>query len=872
MGEVYRARDTRLDRSVAIKLLPAEFAQNAQMKIRFEREAKTISSLSHPNICQLYDVGQVDGTDYLVMEFLEGETLAERLTKGSLPLHQALKVGIEIASALEKAHRLGVVHRDLKPSNIMLTKSGAKLLDFGLAKGQHAAVGVRTNIATEKQLTAEGTILGTFQYMAPEQLEGSEADARADIWALGAVLYEMTSGQKAFNGKSKTSLIAAIVDRDPQPLTQIQPMTPPAFERVVRTCLAKDPDERWQTAHDVLLELKWIEEEGGAPRATPARASRRARVRELVAWVGFAAALAAALFVASRERPQPPHSIRFSIAPPENATFNAVGRDAGPVAVSPDGSHVAFVATDAGGKKLIWLRALKSVVATPLPGTEGASYPFWSPDAGLLGFFADGKLKKIPATGGAVQTICDAPLARGGTWNRDGTILFTPATFDPLYRVSAAGGTPVATTRLERSAQEQMSHRWPYFLPDGRHFLYLSFRSIVSAEVAPHEVYVGSLDSPDRKLLLRANSKVEYAPPGYLVYLHERNLMALPFDADTLRIIGEPFAIAEQAHSYPNTASGVFSASEKLLAYQSGGTPVVSQVLWFSRKGEPIGETGPPADYEDPRLSRDGARVALTLKDARTGQKNIYVHETATAVTTRFTFAASFEHFPVWSPDASRIVFATNRNGPADLYQKNVTGSVEEEPLFRSPHEKSPTDWSSDGRFIVYQELDPKTKWDLWLLPLFGDRKPLPLLRGASNEMSGQLSPDRRFIAYTSDESGRWEVYVAPVDLAQELFRGDAPQRGKWQISTAGGSQPRWRTDGKELFYLGADNTLMAAPIREGAVVGGAPLPLFRTKPITVGGAYDVSTDGQKFLINTAVGSSTPITIAVNWHGEVKRR
>ncbi|MGH9363953.1 MAG: protein kinase domain-containing protein, partial [Thermoanaerobaculia bacterium] len=523
MGEVYKAKDTRLERTVAIKVLPAHLSSSEEMRQRFEREARAISQLSHPHICALYDVGSHEGTEYLVMEYLEGETLATRLAKGSLPLDQTLSCGIQIADALDKAHRQGIVHRDLKPGNVMLTKSGVKLLDFGLAKLRQAEsepVASRLSaLGTEgTPLTAEGTLLGTLQYMAPEQLEAKEADARTDIFAFGATLYEMATGRKAFSGTSQASLISAIMTAEPALISTIQPMTPPALDRMVKTCLAKDPDERWQNAHDLMRELRWIAELGsqaGVPGPVVARRKSRERfswgltaVTLLVALAAVAAAVRYAHRAAMLARP-----MRSSMVLPEKSALRAA-------AISPDGTRVVFVARDSSGRNLLWIRPLDSLAVQPLPGTENPSFPFWSPDSRFIGFFADGKLKKIDASGGPPQTLCDAPVNRGGTWNREGVILFAPVSDGPIYRVSASGGLPTPVTRLDPSRGET-SHRWPFFLPDGQHFLYL-----VASFGGPKEktgIYVGSLDSKEEKFLLPANSSVAYAPPGYLLFFRERN-------------------------------------------------------------------------------------------------------------------------------------------------------------------------------------------------------------------------------------------------------------------------------------------------------------------------------------------------------------
>jgi serine/threonine protein kinase/tricorn protease-like protein len=857
MGEVYRARDTRLERTVAIKVLPARFADRPELRQRLEREARTISQLSNSYICTLFDVGRQDETDYLVMEYVEGETLERRLEKGPLPPEQVFRFGVQIAEALGAAHRKGIVHRDLKPSNIMLTTAGVKLLDFGLAKfaAQPAPVSVvLSEMATAaKSITEDGIILGTFQYMAPEQLEGHEADARTDIFALGVVLYEMATGKSAFSGRTRASLIASILSSEPQPITALQPLTPPGLESLLKTCLKKDPEERWQNAHDLQLRLKEIAEQRPS---TPVPGQHFSR---LWLWKATVGALTLALlalgthdlFRAPRKLPK----ASFSISAPDKSTFSSIGRDAGPAAVSPDGSKIAFAAVVADGRKLLFVRELDSLTAQPLSGSEGASYPFWSPDSHSLGFFADGRLKRVEATGGPVQVLCDAPLGRGGAWSRDGAIVFAPDAYVGLYQVSASGGEITQATNFQ--VPTDYSHRWPQFLPDGDHFLYLAFSTVLNPERG-YPIYLGSLRSHDRKYLLRSSSEAMYAS-GYLLFTKERTLMAVAFDADKMRISGEPFPIAEQVHSYPNTASAVYSVSDSgTLAYQAGSSPAISELVWFDQIGKRLVSLGKAGDYEDPRISPDGRRIAVDRFDPLSGAVNIWVYSVDQKNAARFTFSSSFDHNPVWAPDGNRIAFDTNRNGPADIYIKPVSGMGNEEPLLQSGYPKSPTDWSPDGRFLLFQQLDPQTKYDVWVLPLEGERKPAPLVHGNRNDMDGQFSPDGRWVAYSSDESGRWEVYVT-------AFAGSG---GKWQVSTSGGTQPRWKRDGKQLFFLAPDRKLMAADVELGSGFQAAPpRPLFETRSRYTGTAYDVAPDGKIFLVNTILSGDTsaPLTVVLNW-------
>jgi eukaryotic-like serine/threonine-protein kinase len=846
MGEVWRARDTRLDRSVAIKIMAAAFASDAAFRQRFDHEARTISHLSHPNICTLHDVG--DG--YIVMELLSGETLADRMARGPLPLADVLRIGTEIASALSAAHKQGVTHRDLKPANVMLTKSGAKLLDFGLAKD--AVIDIGPYDATrQRAVTAEGTIIGTFQYMAPEQLEGGAADARTDIFALGALLYEMATGKRAFEGKTRTSLIAAIVAGQPRPVHELLPLMPAALDHVIASCLAKDSDERWQSAHDVASELRWI------GSATNERTSGRRRKSEIAAWslAALLAVIAVAALYRSSRPVTPDRAMRFTIDPPPNTAFNFAGRDAGPVVVSPDGRRFAFVATSTDGLKRLYVRAIDSVAAQPLTGTDGASYPFWSPDGENLGFFADGKLKRVVANGGAVTTLCEAPTGRGGTWNREGTILFAPSPYDSLYRVPAGGGQPKPATTLVTSTSES-SHRWPIFLLDGHHFTYMIFSARLPR--VGQTIVLGSLDDRRGTPVANANSQAIYVEPGYLLYVRDGNLVALPFDAKKLRASGDPFPVAEHVQTYPNTGSGIFGASNTgVVAYQPAGSAPVSHLIWYDRHGKTISPVGAPDDYEDPRLSPDGGRVAVTRRDVGTGVSNIWYYDLASNVPTRFSYVPTFDHSPNWSPDGKTIVFDSNRNGPYDVFMKRFGG--EEELLYQTPYMDLPTDWSPDGSRIVIQTASPETKWDILSMTV-NDRKATPLIRTSANEKEGQVSPDGNWIAYSCDESGHFEVYVS-------RFPSGA---GRWQISSEGGTQPRWRRNGSEIFFLSPERRMMAATIAANGAefAAGSPQMLFPTRARYTGErSYDVSADGQKFLINTMVfdQGGAPIVAVVNW-------
>jgi Tol biopolymer transport system component len=876
MGEVYRARDTRLGRDVAIKVLPANLSSDAQRRERFEREARAISALNHPHICTLYDVGREREIDFLVMELVEGETLASRIEKGAMPAEQVLRLGSEIADALDKAHRLGITHRDLKPGNIMLTKSGIKLLDFGLAKfaapaAADAPISAETMLTTRlpgasaKPLTAEGSIIGTFQYMAPEQLEGSEADARSDIFSFGAVLYEMATGKKAFDGKTTASVIAAVLAAEPAPISSLQPMTPPALERLVKICLAKDPDERFQSAHDLSLQLKWISEAGSqAGLAAPVIAHRRSRER--IAWVLVAtglllAATLAVLFARSYLNQPKPSVMRFLVSlPPEDVRW-------GTMSLSPDGRLMAFVGVSKDGVAQLWLRPLDNVAAQPLPGTEGARAPFWSPDSHYLAFFDADSLKKVAISGGIPQTLCHVVDAYGGSWNSDGVIVFGAGAAS-LSKVSEAGGTPSPLTTLDRSLQE-IGHGYPWFLPDGRHFLYSPTSSSAINKVW---LCVGSLDSNETKCLLQADSPAEYAPSGDLLYLLGATLMAQPFDARHLAITGDAVPIAENlqpysgANSAPGARSQSFSVSENgILAYVAAGAPTQNELQWFDRSGKKLGTLGQPAGYCCPVLSPDGTRLAVDILDPQLDTRDIWLFDLKRATDSRLTFDPTDEISPLWSPDGGQILFTSTQTGHREIYQKAANGIGDSQLVFASKdQQKSVDDRSADGRFVVYD--DTGSPSNLWILPLFGDRKPFPFVQAPYNSREAFFSPNGRYIAYTSNESGRYEIYI-------QTF----PDRtGKWQVSTTGGTHPRWRRDGKELYFLSADK-MMAVDVNTDAPQFGAgiPKPLFEADFLSGSyspSVYAVTADGQRFLAVIPVPQQAipPITVVTNWPSDLK--
>ena len=866
MGEVYRARDTRLERTVAIKILPAHLSDRPAAKERFEREAKAISSLSHPNICHLYDVGTQDGTSYLVMEYLEGETLADRLGRGPLPLEQILRYGVDICDGLEKAHRSGVVHRDLKPGNIMLTKSGAKLMDFGLAKpaGAPTPAGLSALDTRAQPLTAEGTIVGTFHYMSPEQVEGKEVDGQSDIFSLGAVLYEMVTGRRAFEGKSQLSVASAILEKEPEPLSAVKPMTPPALDHAIRTCLAKDPEKRWQTSRDLAHALKWIAQ-GGSQAGAAATPGTRRSTREWLLGTALALTTAAALALGYQQATRAPTLVRVTrsyIKPMPDSSLML--SDGAGFALSPDGRRLAFVASTVGGQSLLWVRPIDSLGAEALTGTNGAVYPFWSADGRSLGFFAGGKLKKIDASGGTPFPLCDASDGRGGTWNRQGDILFTPSVNAGIYRVSAGGGEVTPVTVLDPARYEN-SHRWPWFLPDGRHFLYLSGSGVFTPRENPtNEIRLSSLDSKSGEVLLHSHAGAIYAS-GHILFLRMDTLMGLPFDADRLKVTGEALAIADPVREVSIYSRGLFSASQNgLLAYAEGPTRADRQLVWYDRSGRQVGTVSGMDAYANPRISPEGKRLLFYLDSSG---YDIWSCDLARGVKTRQTFGSASTGgsiYAIWSPDGKRIAYQAHRDGKHAIYQKPSDGSSSEELLVEgSDRYKFPTDWSPDGTVLAYQEGKPGG-WSIWMMPMGGGRKPYLFRDVPFSEREAAFSPDGRWLAYTSNESGEIRVYVAP-------FPGPG---GKWQVSSGGGNSPRWRRDGREIFYLSPDSKVMATEVAAhgSSFEVGSVRTLFEARPYGVFGRFDVTADGQRFIMPFEPGTAaSAITLVVNWPGDLER-
>ena len=856
MGEVYRAKDTRLDRTVAIKILPVHLSSNPVSKQRFDREARTISNLSHPYICALHDVGHQDGVDFLVMEFLEGETLAQRLSKGPLTTELVFRYGIQIADALDKAHKQGIVHRDLKPGNIMITKTGAKLLDFGLAKlceKQPEVDSSVSQVVTHDHLTEEGIILGTVQYMAPEQLEGKEADPRTDIFALGEIIYEMVTGQKPFTGQGKASLISAILTSDPRPISAGQPLSPQLFDHVVKKCLAKDPDDRWQSARDLASELKWILEAPTTARAATPMAKRRLHLFQRSLWVFLFFIIAAAGWIAYFNRSSAPQKLmQLSIsAPADHELVDAP-------AVSPDGSRIVFPAADKNGKVNLWVRTLDSSNATLIPGTRGVSRPFWSADSRSVGFFAGGKLMKVHPSEGHAQALCEVSDDRGGTWNQHGVILFSPHPGDGLYRISSSGGVPTRVTSLDASAEES-SHRLPYFLPDGNHFLFF-----IKAQKGESGIYVSSLDSQKKSFLLKSDRSAVFSS-GYLLFQRSNTLLAQAFDPKGLKLTGEAVPLFENAwyESVTWGSRGLAVSDGNLLAYVEGSN--LSNLLWFDRSGNQQGFISSPDQYVMvPSFSPDGNRFIIRIVDG--GSSHLWLYSSSSGGRSKLTFTPSNDSNPRWSPDGTRILFNSDRAGPYKLYLKNAGGAGKDELLYQTKNWCISEDWSNDGQYILFSEVDPKTKYDLWAMQLRPLRKAFPFLVTDANEANARFSPDGKWVAYCSDESGQAEVYVQP-------FLSD--KGGKWQVSTNGGYNPKWSKDGKELFYLSPDNQIMSSKIRLApSFEAVAPTALFMIHPYAIpriglgngADAFEPAPDGQRFAVHAPLTSSSPnISVVVNW-------
>ena len=838
MGQVWKARDTRLGRTVAIKVSAAKFSE------RFAQEARAIAALNHPNICTLYDVGP----DYLVMEYVEGQEI-----KGPLPLDQALALAIQLAGALEAAHRKGITHRDLKPANILTTKSGVKVLDFGLAKVAQTKEAAANDETVTRALTQEGSIVGTLQYMAPEQLQGKATDARADIFSFGCVLYEMLTGERAFDGANAASVIAAVMEREAPSVAEVAPA---ALDRVVKKCLAKDPDERWQTARDLRDELMWI---AGGGTEVPLQAEARPT------WFPWAAAALLGLTAVSlavvhlREKPAEFPTLRYTIAAPEKTSLQVGGIGVNPFSVSPDGRRLVFRTQTSDGKNQLWVRSLDSLAAQPL--AEGGADPFWSPDSKSIGFSAGGKVKKLDLAGGPALALADnGPY--GGAWGSQGVIIFPQKGGGALVRIPASGGSPIPVTKW---AKGEPQHAYPWFLPDGRHFLFVT---LSAGPTGHYQISIGSLDSLESKALLEADSTAIYSE-GRLLFVRESTLMAQPFDPKRLATTGEAVPVAEHVRRISAFPAAIFSASAGgLLAYSAYSADESAggfSLTWLDRSGARLSTLGDPRSYLFPNFSPDRKSLAVRIVPNGNSGSDIWVFDVARGVRTRFTFDTA-EYVAIWSPDGRTIVYSSRKSGHFDLYRKASDGTSAEELLYSDDHDKQPTSWSPDGKFLLYQ-----TGGNTWVLSLTPEKpgaplKPFLFAPTAINGTNAQFSPDGRWVSYQSNESGRTEIYAAP-------FPGPG---GKRQVSLAGGTLARWRRDGKEIFFIAPDRKLMAAEVNmQGAALEmGAVHPLFGLVTSFLGYNYDVSLDGQKFLAVVAPEQQGPealLTVVQNWTAGLKK-
>ena len=865
MGDVYRARDTRLDKTVALKTIATAYAHDPTSQSRFERERRLTASLEHPHICRLLDAGRENGIEYLAMEYLEGESLQHRLGRGALPVAVAIGYAIEIADALEYAHRHGVVHRDLKPANVVLTPGGAKVVDFGLARLRMAGDdAILAGATAPLDATQAGTLIGSAPYMAPERLEGRDADHRSDIFGFGLVLYEMLEGRRAFDGSSPAALIAAILSDEPPALRLSHPKAED-LDWIVRKCLAKNPDARWQSMADVKALLKHL----AGPGFTRARLSRQSRA---VPWPAAAAGAVAAasltagiLWVLLRQ-PSPPASaapIAFAVHPPPGGTFTPTEaeRESAQLALAPDGKSLAFVGSGSDGVSRIWLRTLDSVSTRPVAGTEQATFPFWSADSRSLGFFANGSLRAIDLAGGPPRTIAPAPNGRGGSWNSDGQILFSADTVTPIRRVPVNGGTPVDVTALSSSRNEN-SHRWPVFLPDGRRFLYYAH----STTEAQEGLYLSSLDGGEPAFIANTDYGGAFMPPNRVLFLAGDTLLARTLDLESGRADDDRVPIAEGVGASSNFY-GAFSASAGVIAYAPAMPS--SDIAWVDREGRHLETVSSARRHVDFRLSPDGRLLLVTELAAASGQSDMYVLNLDRGTRARVITSQNRSASPVWAPDNRRIVFRSNPRLVHDLFMKDAFDRTPEQPLLVSRFAKYATSWSSDGKWIAFHTIDERTRWDVGIVPAGTDPTPRALLHSGYNERQAQFSPDGRWIAFTSDESSQDEVYVQSV----------ADPSRRVPISVAGGDDPQWRADGNELFYLSLDGYLMAVPIRlqQQTITAGRPQRLFRLRQGTARApyisVYSVAADGRRFLVQVATQDThlLPLTVLLNAPGMVRR-
>jgi serine/threonine protein kinase len=846
MGQVFRARDTRLNRTVAIKTLRNEIAGDPERRARFEREARTIASLSHPHICTLHDVGDAaaDGSPvaFLVMELVDGETLADRLQRGRLSLEELRTYGIQIADALDCAHRQGIVHRDLKPANIMLTKSGVKLLDFGLARLRSAQKSPVVDATRTAALTEPYLILGTLQYIAPEQLAGRDVDARADLFSFGAILYEMATGRRAFDGESQAALVAAIMQSEPPPIAATDASAPRGLDRIVSLCLAKNPDERWASAHDVGLLLKEIGRDQG-------HTVTRSRTLLWIPWLAAAAAFVLAASLLLTKAPAPPAPVDvLSLLPAPDTTL--VPGEA--PQVSPDGSHIAFVATDRAGVARLYVHDRGAFAPRLLEGTDEAMLPFWSPGSDAIGFFAGGRLKQVSLAGGAPLTLANTPVPRGGSWSRTGMIIFVPFPAQPPHIVPASGGAakpvPVEQTSLA-------GRLFPNFLPDGRHYIYLD----VTRRGETGTLRVGSIDSPDNSPLVQARGTATYVESGYILFRREQSLVVQSFDADRLEMRGAPITVVERAGFNPLTNQILASASASGVLAFAALAPG-EQLVWFDRVGRQLGPASMPGWYNSLCLSPDGKRVVYDAADPTSDNLDLWWAPVPSGPPDRLTFNGSVDFYVVCSAAREDVAFATLRDGRPAIYRLAATAPGSEVSLQSGPP-MLPTDWSRDGRFILYSRFDPKTRWDVWVLPV-GGGEPSAVVATAAEERNARLSPDGQWLAYTSDASGVFEVYV-------QHFPATA---AKWQVSRGGGQQPVWSPDGRELFYISPEKQIVGVTVTTSATLFSASSPHVRIdarvggwERTNQGSPFAITPDGQRFLVSRETDATRPIGVILNW-------
>jgi serine/threonine protein kinase len=875
MGVVYKAQDTKLDRFAALKFLPPHVAASNDERARFLQEAKAVASLAHPNICTIHSVEEEDGKVFIVMEYVEGKTLKDM--DQNIGLKQAIEIGIQVADGLAAAHEKGIVHRDIKPDNIMVRKDGrVQIMDFGLAK-----------LKGVSRLTKEGSTVGTAGYMSPEQVQGQETDHRTDIFSLGVVLYEMIAGQSPFKAAHETAIAYEIVNVDPEPISAIKPEVDPQLESIILDCLEKDPKERCQSVAEVARDLRRIKREssrqrlsrvtaarpamstsamrttGGSPVSSEEAPSSFSKLPWVVAIICFLGMVMLGVLY-FRVRTGEGMTIRTSILPPEKEKFQFFGNISGPPVISPDGKHIVFAARDSSDRQMLYLRSLDETEAHPLPGTEAALHPFWSPDNQFIGFTAQGKLKKVGISGGSPVAICSAADSRGGSWSKEGAIVFSPGPSGPLFMVSASGGTPTHVTALDSSRRET-THRWPFFLPDGKHFLFFARTTTTGTQGEGDAIRLGSIDGKTNSIVMNVASNGILAS-GHLLYVRGTSLVAQKFSTSSFEPEGEVTTLVQDIAFDPSISRGLFSASENgLLIYQTGHVQVGSKLTSVDRSGKALGVIGDVGEYIQPRISPDNRHIAVVVFDQKFRNNDLWIIDIKRGLKTRFTFDPAQENLPIWSPDGEKIVFASGRKGNPDLYIKSASGAASEELLLESSERKAPSDWSPDGRFVAYTMVGKNA--DIWILPMDANGRPsgkgpFPFLATEFNEFQAVFSPDGHWIAYTSDESGQAEVYLRP-------FPGPG---GKFQVSSEGGTDPFWRRDGKEIYYISwNDSKLMSA----GIAAKGTSVEVNNVHPLFAmhGTDYDVMRDGT-FILSMPLQAqlTSPLTLVVNWDKELKKR